>query len=173
MEHKEYNGWTNYETWLVNLWLGNDSVDFNDRARDLLEETDFDRDAAIVNLADEIRAWHEEATPETTGVFADLLNAGMRMVNWYEIAEHYFDDITVYSAGWNMPGYLPDSEPVCFLDADDALEYVKDAAKEEIEDESSEDAYTQRCEAIDEWKSDKNGEFGETFGNYHYFVSIV
>jgi len=24
MERKEYNGWTNYETWCVNLWLTNE-----------------------------------------------------------------------------------------------------------------------------------------------------
>jgi hypothetical protein len=23
MTKKEYNGWYNYETWLVNLWMGN------------------------------------------------------------------------------------------------------------------------------------------------------
>ena len=22
MERREYNGWTNYETWLVNMWYG-------------------------------------------------------------------------------------------------------------------------------------------------------
>jgi len=24
MTHKEYNGWTNYETWLVKLWIDNE-----------------------------------------------------------------------------------------------------------------------------------------------------
>ena len=24
MEEKRYNGWTNYETWAVNLWIDND-----------------------------------------------------------------------------------------------------------------------------------------------------
>jgi hypothetical protein len=24
MSDQEYNGWTNYETWLVNLWMDND-----------------------------------------------------------------------------------------------------------------------------------------------------
>ena len=26
MEDKKYNGWTNYETWLVNLWIDNDEA---------------------------------------------------------------------------------------------------------------------------------------------------
>ena len=37
MTKKEYNGWTNYETWAVNLWIGNDEASSrywqDDRAR--------------------------------------------------------------------------------------------------------------------------------------------
>lgn len=76
-----------------------------------------------------------------------------------------------YVAGWNMPGYMPDSEPVEFEDADDALEYIKDAAKNAIEQDSSEDAFEQRSDDVDSWTADKTGEFGNTFGNYHYWIS--
>ena len=32
MERREYNGWTNYETWLVNMWYGDIFADWqNDR----------------------------------------------------------------------------------------------------------------------------------------------
>lgn len=168
---REYNGWINYETWLAKLWLDNDGYDFEPER--YIEEADFDRDQAEINLASSLEELHEEFKPEVQGIFADLLNAAMSEIDWREIAENVLRDVTIYSAGWNMPGYLCDSEPQCFLDADDAMEYIKDAAKEAIEEESSEDAYDQRCEAIDKWKSDKNDEFGYTFGQYHYFVSVV
>ena len=27
---KKYNGWSNYETWAVNLWLDNDQYSYNE-----------------------------------------------------------------------------------------------------------------------------------------------
>ena len=85
-----------------------------------------------------------------------------------------------FVAGWNMPGYLPDSEPAEFDNSDEALEYIKDAAKQCVEGEApefaSQDAMNQWCDSqdakIEEWQTDKNGEFGHTFGRYHYFVTV-
>jgi hypothetical protein len=84
---QNYNGWTNYETWLVSLWLDNEEGSYN-AVRDMARENDNARD-----LADALKSMHEEAMPETTGVFADLLNAAMSEVNWREIAEHYLGDL--------------------------------------------------------------------------------
>ncbi len=73
-----------------------------------------------------------------------------------------------FVAGWNMPGYLPDSEPMEFDDAEDALEYVRDLMREDAEDNgwSREDA-----EAIDGIEADGAGEFGVTMYGCHYFVT--
>ena len=41
MNKKEYNGWTNYETWLVNLWMDNDPGSqqyWTEVAQDSIEE---------------------------------------------------------------------------------------------------------------------------------------
>jgi hypothetical protein len=43
-------------------------------------------------LANLLKAEHEEAQPEVSGVFADLLNAAMSEVDWYEIAESMVGD---------------------------------------------------------------------------------
>lgn len=78
-----------------------------------------------------------------------------------------------FVAGWNMPGYMPDSEPAEFDNAADAMEYIKDAAKDEF-DQYENDAgssYQSGRDQIDTWKADKNGEFGCTFGKFHYFIS--
>ena len=31
MSDKRYNGWTNYETWLVSLWADNDEASYRHR----------------------------------------------------------------------------------------------------------------------------------------------
>lgn len=40
MNHNEYNGWTNYETWAVNLWIDNDggTERWTERASEILAQ---------------------------------------------------------------------------------------------------------------------------------------
>ena len=61
---------------------------------------------------------------------------------------------------------------IAFLDADDALEYVKDSAAQWLENQDCTNHEWLENE-LTEWKADNNGEFGQTFGQYHYFVTIV
>ena len=74
-----------------------------------------------------------------------------------------------FVAGWNMPGYLPDAEPVEFDDSEEALEYIRDAMREDAEGNgwSREDA-----EGIDGIEADGAGEFGVTMYGRHYFVTL-
>lgn len=81
-----------------------------------------------------------------------------------------------FVAGWNMPGYLPDSDPVEFDDDDDAIEYIKDAARGALEMDTIEPGMTDEQikeaeEAIDDWMTDKDGNFGLTVRGIHYFVT--
>ena len=95
----KYNGWTNYETWAVALWLDNEQSSqeyWNEVARECANEaaTDGDKQTdASCYLADQLKEHHELACNELQGVdgtvFADLLNAAISEVNWYEIAKHY------------------------------------------------------------------------------------
>jgi len=94
-----YNGWRNYETWNVALWLDNSEGSFEywrERAeehyRDAVDSDSRKEDAAQA-LADEIEAEHTENMPTVTGVYADLLGASLSSVDWREIAEHYVDDV--------------------------------------------------------------------------------
>ena len=95
MQHKEYNGWANYETWCVNLWMDNSEGDqeyWKDIAEDLQSDAD-DTDDLINRLADAIKEWHEDNDPTgNSGVYADLMGAALSEVNWRDIAEHIVED---------------------------------------------------------------------------------
>jgi hypothetical protein len=92
---KTYNGWTNYETWAVALWLDNDEGSHDHWREQALEAWRDDRKNAASNLADQLKAEHEENAPDLpASIYSDLLNAAASEVNWYEIAEHYLDDLS-------------------------------------------------------------------------------
>lgn len=104
MTKNEYNGWFNYETWVVNLWMDNEQgsqefwreqADYALRHAARSYESQTQEQAATCQLADTLKAQHEETLPELTGFAADLLSAAMSEVNWYEIAEHLITEVQV------------------------------------------------------------------------------
>lgn len=159
-----YNGWTNYATWRVNLELfdGYD-CDAEERIQSSIDKDCSDplNDAAC-DLAEELREFAEESLSCDNPLAESYALAFLDDVNWYEIAKDLLSDVTIYSAGWNMPGYMPECDPALFTDADDALEYIKSECESANEDVD--------CSA---WQANENGEFGCTVGNYHYYVTKV
>lgn len=76
-----YNGWSNYETWLMNLWYGDY---FNDLAIDGEEITaDYIKDTVLDIM-------RNDGLPEE-GFAGDIINAALNRVDWDELAEHYND----------------------------------------------------------------------------------
>lgn len=101
----KYNGWSNYETWCVNLWLSNDagSVDYWDEQALALLKVAKTRDSitakevAIYELGHAIKEQIEESNPLTLEVneasmYVDLLGAAISSVNWYEVAGHIIEN---------------------------------------------------------------------------------
>lgn len=92
------NGWTNYETWLVALWLDNDEGSnkrVNSDAWDALTQADGDVGEATGNMAGLLQDMHDEGRPDSggSGVFHDLLSAALSEVNWREIARNCIDAV--------------------------------------------------------------------------------
>ena len=68
MTDNTYNGWTNRETWLVNVWFNPESASDVDYAQETIDA-----------------AW--DAMPDFMRDFCDI-NA----INWDELREHFNDD---------------------------------------------------------------------------------
>ena len=82
-----YNGWTNYETWTVKLWMDNDGNPF----WGLLAE-EYKND--VYELAQRIKEEIEEGNPlnEEASMYSQLLNSALEEVNWQEIAESLLEE---------------------------------------------------------------------------------
>ena len=86
---QEYNGYTNYETWLCALWLDNDQGQqgmMSDKASELAEEIDphnaDDVERVTQEMAEYIEQlvddWRELFNLPNACLFTDFVNAGLR-----------------------------------------------------------------------------------------------
>ena len=104
MTDVKYNGWTNYETWLTNLWYDDFTSDFNTMA----EEGNFDhmeKGEIKWRMAEFMQATVEEhldyvigetSRQYSVGFLHDLANSAIQEVDWHDIADHYLDDVMEY-----------------------------------------------------------------------------
>ena len=93
----KYNGWTNYETWLVALWIDNDegSQDYwREQAADYVRRQEGREVSARTAVAQELENYYRDAAQEfkLPGMFADMLNASLDSVDWEEIADHLLEE---------------------------------------------------------------------------------
>jgi hypothetical protein len=101
---EKYNGWTNWETWNMALWLGEDD-DESVRTQAFAEVEDFTDEGvvnaheAISSMAEWLRAYCEEVylghldQDDLRGPVADAIHSSYwPKVQWYEIAQHYIEE---------------------------------------------------------------------------------
>lgn len=96
MTDKTYNGWANYPTWNTALWIDNEPAMYEEvqsMARQAQRRGTIDFLTPRGRLAETIKDYMEGLLPDTAGFVADLLGYAMGEVDWYEIAEHYIEEI--------------------------------------------------------------------------------
>lgn len=83
-----YNGWTNYETWIVDVWLTSDQGLY-EYVRELKEQY-----TSKYDLGEAIKAFIEESSPlaEEASMYSDILNGALSVVSWYELAADLLDN---------------------------------------------------------------------------------
>ena len=116
----KYNGWTNYETWNFKLWLDNDETTHKfviskiKEIRSRFSDNDWKdfittREKAYKIASDFLRSYIDDNMPnlnvstksqsvygsiaDKNGFYSDILNTGLRVINTYEIAQSYFEDL--------------------------------------------------------------------------------
>jgi hypothetical protein len=113
MSDTRFNGWTNYATWAVAVWVASDEDRqfywceqatlhraYSSRDQMILEGRWTPEETAIYSLADQLK---EETSGNAREIvdcaYFDLLNAAFSEVNWEEIAECFLE----HTEGWVLP----------------------------------------------------------------------
>lgn len=93
MDNK-YEGNTNRETWLVQLWIDNERGTYlywRDRTDQIISSQP--KDEVRHRLAEALQGWIEKLQPKLeTSVFSDLLETAIGRVEWLEIAERLIEE---------------------------------------------------------------------------------
>jgi hypothetical protein len=106
---EEYNGWTNYETWCVNLWLRNDETLYaesrsivayacseidepNYSFESLTESRTYEAAQKLERYVDALAEMTCPGCREGASFVSDLLSEALSEVDWREIAGNLVDE---------------------------------------------------------------------------------
>lgn len=87
MATEKYNGWTNYETWRINLEIFNDWHQEEDSDEDIDEEDIAVKAASLKSQVEDLIQGSSEK-----GIARSYAMAFISDVNWQEIARHYLPE---------------------------------------------------------------------------------
>lgn len=105
MTDQRYNGWANYETWAVGMYLDGNYTgegtyravlelvgeEINAYADEYEGEPELSEAACRTRVADALQRWFDDELyaddRDMPGIVADLLRAAIDEINWRELAE--------------------------------------------------------------------------------------
>ena len=91
-KNREYNGYSNYETWNFMLWANNDEPTYNKIQALVKDAVTIHGVATVSGLADDLRELaHNEAPELKTNFYSEVMNASIREVDYYQVAEHLLE----------------------------------------------------------------------------------
>jgi hypothetical protein len=92
MTDKEYNGWTNWETWNVALWIGEGLID-EDTQRELVERLEGETYEVGKAARELVEEYLSDTAPDTSsGFLGDIVGGYLSAVDWHSIAQHWVDE---------------------------------------------------------------------------------
>jgi hypothetical protein len=79
----DYNGWTNRETWLVNLWLGDDEY--------LKEQI---KELPLHDAVEMVKSYVEEIVDQhnLSGFVGDLMSGAVARIDYYDFVKTFKED---------------------------------------------------------------------------------
>lgn len=91
-----YQGYKNYETWAVSLWLLNDEGLYRmvrEWVAELAEEAGSKKEHLRL-VAHHVKDWIEENNPlaDDPSCYSDILTAAIGEVDWVDVAEDFIED---------------------------------------------------------------------------------
>ena len=78
----EYSGWSNRETWIVNMWLTNERC-YYDELCDIIKHFE-----SVDEQAEELERYVRFiiSADDSIGITGDLITTSLGRIDWYEIA---------------------------------------------------------------------------------------
>ena len=139
---KDYYGWTNYETWLANNWLGSDEMQsgyycneleqcFRDASGNTLGDWREDAIDSFRELLErEVTGQDDEDSVLPNGLWRDLLESAFQEICWEELAEGFASEWTSENELYQLAEELGVVDDIDDLDGYRAYLAACDAATE-------------------------------------------
>lgn len=109
-EMSDYMGWTNKETWTVQIHASNDynTYLYYKKYLDRYIDNGYDRDECVACMESVIELDHKNKIKKFNGVIQDMLSYSLMRVDWNQIAERMVDEVIKPDQKIKLVGFYVD-----------------------------------------------------------------